>query len=146
MGKLASPNNPSADADGNVFVTPGKHIPGIPLHQIKSGVDYALTPALKLGTDVIWVSSQWYIGDQEELQSIYLDALHKLGKLLVAMGSFETAAEVYRLAAANGRHQRLVERCISLPDVARQDALACDRGERNAGQQADHNESEDQTT
>jgi iron complex outermembrane recepter protein len=63
-GKLASPNNPSADADGNVFVTPGKHIPGIPLHQIKSGVDYAVTPALKLGTDVIWVSSQWYIGDQ----------------------------------------------------------------------------------
>ena len=27
-------------------------------------VDYAVTPALKLGTDVIWVSSQWYIGDQ----------------------------------------------------------------------------------
>ena len=24
-------------------------------------VDYAVTPALKLGTDVIWVSSQWYI-------------------------------------------------------------------------------------
>jgi iron complex outermembrane receptor protein len=62
-GKVASPNNPSADADGNVFVTPGDHIPGIPLHQIKAGVDYAVTPALKLGTDVIWVSSQWYIGD-----------------------------------------------------------------------------------
>ncbi len=27
-------------------------------------VDYAVMPALKLGTDVIWVSSQWYIGDQ----------------------------------------------------------------------------------
>lgn len=63
-GKLASLNNPSADADGNVLVTPGKHIPGIPLHQIKTGVDYAVTPALKLGTDVIWVGSQWYIGDQ----------------------------------------------------------------------------------
>src|SRR6516225_8191182 len=45
-GKLASPNNPSADADGNVFVTPGKHIPGIPLHQIKSGVDCAVTHGL----------------------------------------------------------------------------------------------------
>jgi Pterin 4 alpha carbinolamine dehydratase len=44
-GKLASPDNPSADADGNVLVTPGKHIPGIPLHQIKSGLDYAVTPA-----------------------------------------------------------------------------------------------------
>ena len=27
-------------------------------------MDYAVTPALKLGSDVIWVSSQWYIGDQ----------------------------------------------------------------------------------
>jgi iron complex outermembrane receptor protein len=62
-GLLASPNNPSADANGNILVTPGKHIPGIPLHQIKTGVDYAVTPALKLGTDVIWVSSQWYVGD-----------------------------------------------------------------------------------
>jgi iron complex outermembrane receptor protein len=44
-GKLASPDNPSADADGNVLVTPGKHIPGIPLHLIKSGLDYAVTPA-----------------------------------------------------------------------------------------------------
>jgi len=40
----------------------------------------------------------------------------------------------------------LVERFISLSDVARQDALACDRLWRNAGQQADNNESEDQTT
>jgi iron complex outermembrane receptor protein len=62
-GTLASPNNPSADEDGNIFVTPGKQIPGIPRHQIKAGVDYAVTPALKLGTDVIWVGSQWYVGD-----------------------------------------------------------------------------------
>ena len=61
-GFLASPNNPSADANGNVFVTPGKQIPGR-LHQVKGGVDYFVTPALKLGTDVIWVSSQWYVGD-----------------------------------------------------------------------------------
>jgi iron complex outermembrane recepter protein len=62
-GFLASPNNPSADANGNVFVTPGKQIPAIPRHQVKGGVDYFVTPALKLGTDVIWVGSQWYVGD-----------------------------------------------------------------------------------
>jgi iron complex outermembrane receptor protein len=62
-GLLASPNNPSADANGDILVTPGKQIPGIPLHQIKGGVDYWVTPLLKLGTDVIWVSSQWYVGD-----------------------------------------------------------------------------------
>jgi iron complex outermembrane receptor protein len=62
-GTLASPNNPFADANGNIFVTPGKQIPGIPRHTIKGGVDYWITPELKLGTDVVWVSSQWFIGD-----------------------------------------------------------------------------------
>jgi iron complex outermembrane recepter protein len=62
-GKIASPNNPSADANGDIFVTPGKQIPGIPRHQIKGGLDYAVTPAWKFGGDVIWVSSQWYVGD-----------------------------------------------------------------------------------
>ena len=62
-GVLASPNNPSADANGDIFVTPGKHIPGIPRHQIKGGVDYFVTPQWKVGTDVIWVGSQWYVGD-----------------------------------------------------------------------------------
>ena len=62
-GLLASPNNPSADANGDVLVTPGNQIPGIPRHQVKGGVDYFVTPALKLGTDVIWVGSQWYVGD-----------------------------------------------------------------------------------
>ena len=41
------PTTPAADANGNVFVTPGKQIPGIPLHQVKGGVDYFVTPALK---------------------------------------------------------------------------------------------------
>ena len=63
FGTLASPNNPFADENGNIFVTPGKQIPGIPRHQVKGGVDYWITPELKLGTDVIWVSSQWFIGD-----------------------------------------------------------------------------------
>jgi iron complex outermembrane receptor protein len=62
-GLLASPNNPSADENGDILVTPGKQIPGIPRHQVKGGLDYFVTPALKLGTDVIWVGSQWYVGD-----------------------------------------------------------------------------------
>src|SRR5205085_8519853 len=31
-GTIASPNNPMADADGNIFVTPGNKIPAIPAH------------------------------------------------------------------------------------------------------------------
>jgi iron complex outermembrane receptor protein len=62
-GLIASPNNPAADADGNVFITPGKRIPGIPEHQLKARVEYALTPAWTIGGHVHVVGSQYYIGD-----------------------------------------------------------------------------------
>src|SRR5262249_61600964 len=63
-GKVASPNNPSADADGNVFVTPGDHIPGIPLHQIKAGIDYAVTPAFNLCTHLpSFISASYLCND-----------------------------------------------------------------------------------
>jgi len=62
-GALASPNNPFANADGNIFVTPGDHIPGIPRHQVKFGGDYALTPKFKLGADVLVAGAQYLVGD-----------------------------------------------------------------------------------
>ena len=62
-GTLASPNNPFANADGNVFVRPGDHIPGIPRHQVKFGGDYAFTPKFKFGADVIVVGAQYFVGD-----------------------------------------------------------------------------------
>ena len=63
-GDLASPNNPLADADGNIHVTPGKHIPMIPVHQFKVGADYAVTPDWKVGGDVVVVGSQYFVGDE----------------------------------------------------------------------------------
>ena len=62
-GDISSPNNPSANDDGLIHVMPGNQIPGIPRHQIKGGFDYALTSQWKAGMDAIWVSSQWYVGD-----------------------------------------------------------------------------------
>ena len=62
-GGIASPNNPSADADGLVHVVPGKRIPGIPEHQLKANVDYAVTSDWKVGGNVIAVGSQYYVGD-----------------------------------------------------------------------------------
>ncbi|MGH6811405.1 MAG: TonB-dependent receptor [Methylocella sp.] len=61
-GPLASPNNPF-NVDGNVFVTPGDHIPGIPRHQVKFGGDIALTPKFKLGADVLVAGAQYFVGD-----------------------------------------------------------------------------------
>jgi iron complex outermembrane recepter protein len=62
-GRLPSPNNPFADGDGNVRVVPGKHIPGIPQHHAKLGLDYQATPAWKVGGDIAVVGSQYFISD-----------------------------------------------------------------------------------
>jgi iron complex outermembrane receptor protein len=63
-GDIASPNNPFADANGNVHVTPGDHIGGIPPGRLKLGADYALTPRLLVGADVLAVSAQRRVGDE----------------------------------------------------------------------------------
>ena len=79
-GDLPSPNNPSADENGNVHVTPGKKIPGIPQHQFKAGADYLITPQWKVGADVIVVGSQYFVGDDanqnEKLASYWVANLH----------------------------------------------------------------------
>jgi iron complex outermembrane recepter protein len=62
-GSLSSPNNPMADANGDIFVMPGDKIPGIPLHQFKTGAEYAATEAWKIGADLVVVGSQYYVGD-----------------------------------------------------------------------------------
>jgi iron complex outermembrane receptor protein len=62
-GDLPSPHNPAADTEGNVHVTPGKRIPGIPQHRFKAGFDYRVTEAWKIGADVNLLGSQYYVGD-----------------------------------------------------------------------------------
>ena len=62
-GVLASPNNPSADADGNVAVTPGRHIPLNPANSLKAGGDWEILPGLVLGAELIFTGSQYYDGD-----------------------------------------------------------------------------------
>jgi iron complex outermembrane recepter protein len=77
---LPSPNNPlaspcpvsdSADTGGEeatcVFVQPGDHLPGIPQHRFKFGVDYWITPKWKFGGDLLAVSSQFFFGDESNL-------------------------------------------------------------------------------
>jgi iron complex outermembrane receptor protein len=68
-GTIASPNNPLADADGNIFVTPGNKIPAIPTHQVKFGGEYAVTPEWKVGVDVAVVGSQYFVGDDSNLNA-----------------------------------------------------------------------------
>jgi iron complex outermembrane receptor protein len=61
---LSSPNNPAADANGNIFVVPGNHIPAVPDFRFKAGAEYSITPAWTVGADVNVIGSQYLIGDQ----------------------------------------------------------------------------------
>lgn len=67
-GPVSSPNNPSADANGNVMVHPGDHIPGIPRHLGKLGAEYHITPRFVVGADTILVGSQYFVGDENNQQ------------------------------------------------------------------------------
>jgi len=60
---VSAPNNPAANANGEVFVVPGDHIPAIPANRFKAGAEYAITDAWKLGADLNVVGSQWLIND-----------------------------------------------------------------------------------
>jgi iron complex outermembrane receptor protein len=61
---ISSPNNPFANpATGDIFVSPGDHIPAVPAHRFKMGAEYDLTPTWKLGADLNVVGSQYLIHD-----------------------------------------------------------------------------------
>jgi len=57
-------NSPFADANGNVQILPGNQIPAIPRNRVKASIDYSITDAFKVGGDALWVSSQYFVGDE----------------------------------------------------------------------------------
>lgn len=64
---LASPNNPMADVNGMITVMPGNHMPSIPQHRFKAGMDYAVIPDWTVGADLIAVSGQYLTADESNL-------------------------------------------------------------------------------
>nr|WP_249127422.1 TonB-dependent receptor [Bradyrhizobium lablabi] len=56
-------NSPFA-VDGNIQVVPGNRIPAIPRNRIKAGIDYWITDAFKVGGDALFVSNQFFAGDE----------------------------------------------------------------------------------
>ncbi len=64
---LSSPNNPlNPDPAQPYFITvrPGDHIPNIPAHKFKAGIDYWMTPEWKLGADMVAATDQFFRGDE----------------------------------------------------------------------------------
>jgi iron complex outermembrane recepter protein len=61
---LNSPNNSSADANGDIQVSPGDKIPGIPAQSVKVRVGYDFTETISAGTNIMYFSSQYARGDE----------------------------------------------------------------------------------
>jgi outer membrane receptor protein involved in Fe transport len=57
-------NSPFADANGNIQVMPGDQIPAVPRNRLKVGIDYAFTDQFRAGGDVLYVGSQYFVGDE----------------------------------------------------------------------------------
>ena len=66
---LASPNNPKADATGNVTVTPGRHMPLNPANTVRAGVDVDVLADVSLGGELAFSGSQYFDGDQSNLNA-----------------------------------------------------------------------------
>jgi iron complex outermembrane receptor protein len=79
-GLLPSPNNPAADANGNILVHSGARMPLVPRHQFKTGVDYAVTPRWDLAGEIVAFSSQFFAGDESnqnpQLPAYWVANLH----------------------------------------------------------------------
>jgi iron complex outermembrane receptor protein len=82
---VQSPFNPFADANGNIFVVPGDHIPGIPNFRFKLGGEYQIADPWLFGADLNVIGSQWLIGDQSnqnpKLPAYWVVNLHSSYKL-----------------------------------------------------------------
>jgi len=63
----SSPNNPLADANGDIAVEEGDRIPGLPEHNLKIGGDYHITAKFTIGSDLVYNSDQHFRGDEANL-------------------------------------------------------------------------------
>ena len=60
---IQSPNNSSANGAGDIQVQPGDHVPGIPRNNFKLRADWQATPKLSVGGTLVYASSQYAQGD-----------------------------------------------------------------------------------
>ena len=63
---VSSPNHPEATG-GEIDVEKGDYIPGVPQHNLKADITFAVTDALSLGANVLLNSSQVFRGDEGNL-------------------------------------------------------------------------------
>ena len=95
---LNSPSNSSADVNGDIQVSPGNKIPGIPAHSVKVRADYDLSDTVSLGSTVMVFSSQYARGDENNRDAngkvpgyvlVNLDARYQYTKQLSFFGRID---------------------------------------------------------
>ena len=85
--RILSPNHEFADDNGEIDVSAGDRIPGIPEHQFKFGIDYSSPWNLRIGAELLYNSGQILRGDESnrlaELDGyalVNLKASHRLNE------------------------------------------------------------------
>jgi iron complex outermembrane receptor protein len=61
---VPSPSNPVQDENGDIQVTAGDRMPGIPENRLKLGADFKIIPDWTVGAALNLVSSSFYVGDE----------------------------------------------------------------------------------
>jgi iron complex outermembrane receptor protein len=93
---MYSPNNPSADSNGDIYVASGDKMPGIPQNQFKFGADWRVTPSLSAGFTTVCMGPQYYRGDEANLngqlpgyQVVNVHASYELTKRVTAFAGID---------------------------------------------------------
>ena len=100
--KVRSPNHPFADAEGELAVSKGDRLPGIPDHQFKFSADYQTPWRWVLGLDVLYNAGQFLRGDESnQLDKIDEYALLNLRASYAINQRFEMFTRVSNLFDAD---------------------------------------------
>jgi iron complex outermembrane receptor protein len=103
---LSSLNNPAADINGNISVTPGDVIPGIPAHRFKAGAEYQVTDRWKVGADLNVIGSQYLLHDDSNLNpkvpaywTVNLHSSYEINKTVELFGLINNLFDRHYFAA-----------------------------------------------
>jgi iron complex outermembrane recepter protein len=102
---LNSPQNPFANAAGNIFVKPGDQLPGIPQQRFKVGADYHIVADWVVGVSLTLVGSEFYRGDESNqlspIAGYAVTNLHSTYQVTPTVQLFGTIDNLFNAQYAN---------------------------------------------
>jgi len=120
-------SNPDADVNGNITVSPGNVLPGVPRSVIKFGLDGVITQAWHAGVDGQYQSGQYLFGDEANLTprlpgffvmnlhssydvtqwfQLFANAQNVLDRRYYTYGTFSPTTSVFLAQAPNATNPR----------------------------------------